>query len=123
MSPKIKEPCQFARNPRKMGQVLRRPRKNPLRGKIKSFFWTMERMFPKWYNPPMKITLIIPVIALSWLLQAELLDINPLIKIMTDAPVYAIFVWMFFAQQKQNDRLIGAIIQLSGKKHKETEDE
>lgn len=64
----------------------------------------------------MKILYAVPAIALSVLLQAELLDLSPLFKIMADAPVYAIFVWLFFLQNKREGRLIKALIQMSGKK-------
>jgi len=71
----------------------------------------------------MKPLIIIPAMALSVLLQAELLDFNPLLQIMADAPVYGVFVWLFFLQQKQNDRLTRAIIKLSGIKSAASEEE
>jgi hypothetical protein len=71
----------------------------------------------------MKILYLVPALAVSAWLQQEFLDLTPLIQIMADAPVYAIFVWLFFLQQKQNDRLTRAIIQLSGRKSAASEEE
>lgn len=64
----------------------------------------------------MKVAFIIPAMALSVYLQAEILDFNPLLQIMADAPVYAVFVWLFYLQQKQQERLTRAIVQLSTQK-------
>lgn len=71
----------------------------------------------------MKISLLIVLALAIDFLQAELLDLNPLIQIMSDAPVLAVFVWLFAIQQKQQDKLIKAIVQMSARKPKDDDDE
>lgn len=71
----------------------------------------------------MKIALFITLALAIDYLQAEVLDLNPLISIMADAPVLGVFVWLFALQQKQNEKLIKAIVDIStGRKRKESEE-
>lgn len=72
----------------------------------------------------MKNLFLIPALALSVLLQAELVpDLNPLLQIIANAPVLGIFGWIYYMQQKQNNRLIEAIVKMSTKKRGQDEDE